>query len=170
MPLFGFRTDKKHQQSHIQAEAGLAKSSSVAGKKGGAMQKGARRSSSAKPEKIAQAVMTKDAGAAKSATVQSPALPSGAFSIAAGAIIRPRVTEKSGILSQSGMYTFEVMRDANKHSIAKAVKALYKVTPVKVAVLNSPAKKVFLRGKSGHVPGFRKAVVTLKAGDKIDFV
>jgi large subunit ribosomal protein L23 len=169
MPLFGFRKDKKHEQSHIQAEAGLAKSSSVAGKKGGA-QRDARRSSSAKPEKIAKAVVTKDAGAAKSATVQSPALPAGAFSIAAGAIIRPRVTEKSGILSQSGMYTFEVVRNANKQSIAKAVKALYKVTPVKVAVLNSPAKKVFLRGKSGHVPGFRKAVVTLKAGDKIDFV
>jgi large subunit ribosomal protein L23 len=169
MPLFGFRKDKKHEQSHIQAEAGLAKSSSVAGKKGGA-RKGPKQFSSAKPEKIAQAVMTKDAGAAKSATVQSPALPAGAFSIAAGAIIRPRVTEKSGILSQSGMYTFEVMRDANKQSIAKAVKALYKVTPIKVAVLNSPAKKVFLRGKSGHVPGFRKAVVTLKEGDKIDFV
>ena len=106
MPLFGFRKDKKHEQSHIQAEAGLAKSSSVAGKKGGA-RKGPKQFSSAKPEKIAQAVMTKDAGAAKSAAVQSPVLPSGAFSIAAGAIIRPRVTEKSGILSQSGMYTFQ---------------------------------------------------------------
>jgi large subunit ribosomal protein L23 len=166
MPLFGFRTDKKHAQSHIQAEAGLAKASSVAGKKGGAGQKGARKSSSAKPEKIASTLVTKDVAAVKSGAV----LPSGSFGIATEAIIRPRITEKSGLLSQIGVYTFEVGRGANKQSIAKAVKALYKVTPVKVAVLNAPAKKVFLRGKKGTVAGFRKALVTLKAGDKIDFV
>jgi large subunit ribosomal protein L23 len=166
MPLFGFRTDKKHAQSHVQAEANLAKASSVAGKKGGTPQKGARRSSSVKPEKVARALVTKDAAAAKSGA----ALPAGVFSSVTDSIIRPRITEKSGLLSQTGVYTFEVGRSANKHSIAKAVKALYKVTPVKVAVMNAPTKKVFLRGKKGRVAGFRKALVTLKAGDKIDFV
>jgi large subunit ribosomal protein L23 len=98
------------------------------------------------------------------------ALPSGSFSGATGAIIRPRITEKSGLLSQSGVYTFEVGREANKQSISKAVKALYKVIPVKIAVLNSPAKNVFVKGRRGKVSGFRKAMVTLKKGDKIDFV
>jgi large subunit ribosomal protein L23 len=73
-------------------------------------------------------------------------------------------------LSQSGVYTFEVGREANKQSISKAVKALYKVIPVKIAVLNSPAKNVFVKGRRGKVSGFRKAMVTLKKGDKIDFV
>ncbi len=106
-----------------------------------------------------------------SAKAKSVALPTGSFSgTMAGVIIRPRITEKSGLLSQTGVYTFEVVRGADKQSIGKAVKALYKVTPVKVAVLNSPAKKVFLRGRKGTVSGFRKALVTLKQGEKIDFV
>ena len=77
---------------------------------------------------------------------------------------------KSGILSQTGVYTFEIAPTANKNLIAKAVIALYKVTPTKVTIINSPAKKVFIRGRRGVVSGVRKALVTLKKGDKIDFV
>ncbi len=87
-----------------------------------------------------------------------------------GVIIRPRVTEKSGLMSQMGVYTFEVTKNANKNLVAKAIKALYKVTPIKVAIINSPAKKVFIRGRRGVSGGVRKAIITLKNGDKIDFV
>lgn len=85
-------------------------------------------------------------------------------------ILRPRITEKSGVLSQGGVYTFEVTAGANKNSVASAIKQLYKVTPVKVAILNNPAKNVFVRGRHGVVAGVRKALVTLKKGEKIDFV
>ena len=85
-------------------------------------------------------------------------------------ILRPRVTEKSGLLSQAGVYTFEIAKNANKNLVAKAVTALYKVTPVKIAIINSPAKNVFIRGRRGVIGGVRKALVTLKEGDKIDFV
>ena len=88
----------------------------------------------------------------------------------ASVILRPRITEKSGILSQGGVYTFEVAKGANKPTIAQAVKALYKVTPVKVTVINLPSRNVVVRGKRGVQSGMRKAVVTLKKGDKIDFV
>ena len=50
------------------------------------------------------------------------------------------------------------------------MKHLYKVTPVKIAITNLPAKEVWARGKWGMVSGIRKAVVTVKKGDKIDFV
>lgn len=93
----------------------------------------------------------------------------GNFSSAA-VILRPRITEKSGVLSQGGVYTFEVTKSANKNLISSAIKSLYKVNPVKVAILNNPAKNVFVRGRRGVVPGVRKALVTLKKGDKIDFV
>ncbi len=93
----------------------------------------------------------------------------GTFNLAS-VILRPRVTEKSGFLSQSGVYTFEVTNGANKNSVMQAVKSLYKVVPVKVAMLNNPARNVFIRGRRGVVPGVRKALVTLKKGDKIDFV
>ena len=85
-------------------------------------------------------------------------------------ILRPRITEKSGLLSQMGVYTFEISRNSNKNSVASAVKALYKVVPVKIAILNNPSRNVFIRGRKGVVSGFRKALVTLKKGDKIDFV
>lgn len=89
---------------------------------------------------------------------------------ATGSILRPRITEKSGLLSQMGVYTFEVSTNANKNSVAAAIKTLYKVTPTKVAILNNPARNVFVRGRRGVVSGVRKALVTLKKGDKIDFV
>lgn len=158
MPLFGFRKDKKHEQSHIQAAAGLAKTAT-----------GGKVKTSRKLKSDGQAV-TAQPVISGTDRKNAPALPSGAFSGATDAIIRPRVTEKSGILSQGGVYTFEVGRAATKQSVGKAVKALYKVTPTKIAMLNAPSKQVFLRGKKGSVAGFKKAVVTVKKGDKIDFV
>jgi len=85
-------------------------------------------------------------------------------------IIRPRITEKSGLLSQSGVYTFEVAGGTTKSEIIKAIKKLYKVTPVKVAIINLPIKNVFVRGKKGTVSGVKKALVTVKKGEKIDFI
>ncbi|MEI7462864.1 MAG: 50S ribosomal protein L23 [Candidatus Taylorbacteria bacterium] len=97
-------------------------------------------------------------------------VPVTSFTNVSEAIIRPRVTEKSGLLSQDGRYTFEVHKNSNKKSIGDAVNALYKVRPIKVTVINMPVKNVFVKGRKGTVPGIRKAIVTLKKGDKIDFV
>jgi large subunit ribosomal protein L23 len=85
-------------------------------------------------------------------------------------ILRPRITEKAGALSQMGVYTFEVTKYANKAMISSAIVSLYKVTPTNIAIINLPAKKVLIRGRRGVVAGTRKALVTLKKGDKIDFV
>ena len=85
-------------------------------------------------------------------------------------IKKPRITEKSGIQAETtGVYTFEVTAEANKKNVAKAVKELYKVTPVKVNIVNLPVKKVFSKGKIGRKSGIKKAVVYLKKGDKIEF-
>lgn len=86
-------------------------------------------------------------------------------------IKKPRITEKSGIQAGTfGVYTFEVTEKANKKNIAKAISEIYKVTPVRVNITNLPAKRVFSRGKVGRKSGVKKAVVYLKAGDKIEFV
>ena len=86
-------------------------------------------------------------------------------------IKKPRITEKSGIQAENmGIYTFEVTAEANKKNVAKAVKELYKVTPVKVNITNLPGKIVFSRGKVGRKSGVKKAIVYLKKGDKIEFV
>ena len=96
--------------------------------------------------------------------------PSGRFDASSSVIIRPHVTEKSGLLAQGNVYTFAVSAHANKPAVMKAVKALYKVTPVRVNISSLPTKAVFARGKWGTVSGIRKALVTVKKGDKIDFV
>ena len=86
-------------------------------------------------------------------------------------IKKPRITEKSGLQAEvAGVYTFEVTEKANKKSVAKVILDIYKVKAVKVNIVNLPAKKVFSRGKVGRKSGIKKAVVYLKAGDKIDFV
>ncbi|MEK7463817.1 MAG: 50S ribosomal protein L23 [Patescibacteria group bacterium] len=84
-------------------------------------------------------------------------------------ILRPRITEKSGIMGEAlNVYTFEVTKNATKDAVAKAVKTLYKVTPTKIRVINLPAKKVFVRGRKGTQSAVKKALVYLKKGDKID--
>jgi large subunit ribosomal protein L23 len=80
------------------------------------------------------------------------------------------LTEKSNRLSaELGQYTFEVFPKANKHSIAEAVEQVFKVTVRRVNIQNYRGKNK--RGRSGQ-PGvtsdYKKAIVTLKAGDKIE--
>ena len=88
-------------------------------------------------------------------------------------IIRPRITEKSGMASEpqndkAAVYTFEVRQNATKPMIAQHIKALYKVSPVKVRIVNLPAKRVFVRGKRGTSNGVKKAMIYLKKGEKIN--
>ncbi|MDE1875082.1 MAG: 50S ribosomal protein L23 [Patescibacteria group bacterium] len=85
-------------------------------------------------------------------------------------IIRPRVTEKAGLLSEKGIYTFDVRKDANTREITAAIVASYKVTPVKVSVLPVKAKSMVVRGKTGSTSAGKKAYVNLKKGDTIEFI
>ncbi len=80
-----------------------------------------------------------------------------------------RITEKSAIASDKGAYTFNVAVNANKNEIKKAIKMLYGVTPVKVTVAQITSKTVVRRGVEGTKQRGKKAVVTLKKGDKITF-
>ena len=84
-------------------------------------------------------------------------------------IIKPRITEKSGILSQNqNIFTFEVAKNSTKSAILSEIKSLYKVVPEKIRIINLPAKRVFVRGKRGMQSAVKKALVYLKKGDKID--
>lgn len=86
------------------------------------------------------------------------------------AIVRPHITEKAALLAEKGTYVFEVARDTNKIEIAKAIEALYNVKPARVNIVNLPDTRVFVRNKKGVKSGVRKALVTLKSGDKIEIV
>jgi len=88
-------------------------------------------------------------------------------------LINPRITEKGAIIAgESNVYPFNVRPDATKKDVVEAVKIIYKVTPVKVAMVTIPSKVVRSRkdGKLGKKTGGKKAYVYLKKGDKIEFV
>ncbi len=85
-------------------------------------------------------------------------------------ILSKRVTEKSGILSTKNAYTFLVPMDSNKSDIIKVFKKEYKKNPVKVTIARMPSKPLFRAGRPAWKSGYKKAVVTLKAGDKIEFM
>ncbi len=68
-------------------------------------------------------------------------------------------------------YVFIVHKKANKQEIAAAVEEIYrdkKIKVVSVNTINNKPKACRMRGKSGFKPGFRKAIVTLEAGDSIE--
>lgn len=82
------------------------------------------------------------------------------------------VTEKSAMVAGAKLpvYTFEVGESATKATVISAIKAKYKVTPVKVNIMNVPSKRVIVRGRRGVKSGYKKALVYLKAGNKIEIV
>ena len=91
-------------------------------------------------------------------------------------ILKPVVSEKSIDESSRGKYTFRVHPDANKIQIKAAIEALYateKITVVAVNVLTKRARtksRGTRRGRvEGRVSGWRKAIVTLAPGQKIQF-
>ncbi len=86
------------------------------------------------------------------------------------AVIKPRVTEKAGLLSQAGIYTFEVRTDANIKQISAAITAAYKVTPVRINIAPIKSKAMFVRGRKGKTVAGKKAYVTLKKGETIEFI
>lgn len=89
-------------------------------------------------------------------------------------IRRPVITEKNTMLMQQDQYTFEVATDANKIQIREAVEAIFNVRVKAVNTLivkPKPRSRAIRRGRSrvaGHSPGWKKAIVTLFPGQRID--
>ncbi len=85
-------------------------------------------------------------------------------------IRRPLVTEKSTRQKEeSRQYVFEVHRDSNKIEIQSAVERLFKVKVLQVRTSTVLGKIKRLGRRYGKRPDWKKATVTLKEGDRIDF-
>ncbi len=83
-------------------------------------------------------------------------------------IKKPLITERSTDLSKLGKYVFMVADSATKPEIKKAVKEIYKVDAVSVNIVNKPTKRKKMGSFKGHQRGYKKAIVTLKKGQKIE--
>jgi large subunit ribosomal protein L23 len=85
-----------------------------------------------------------------------------------GVLVKPMVTEKSSFIGQYGQYVFEVAPKANKIEIAKAVESIYGVKPISVNITHVRGKKIRYGRTIGRTKKIKKAIVTLKEGDKIE--
>ncbi|HHU87692.1 MAG: 50S ribosomal protein L23 [Pelotomaculaceae bacterium] len=81
---------------------------------------------------------------------------------------KPLITEKSTSLLQENKYTFEVDPRANKTEIKQAVQSIFKVKVEKVNTMRVKGKTKRVRNIPGKTPDRKKAIVTLRKGDKIE--
>ncbi len=83
-------------------------------------------------------------------------------------LIKPRISEKSIDQMEDNKYTFIVAKDANKIEIKHAVEEAFNVTVIDVATQNYTGKVKTMGRYSGKRPDTKRAIVTLKDGDKIE--
>ncbi|MDQ3856813.1 MAG: 50S ribosomal protein L23 [Chloroflexota bacterium] len=88
-------------------------------------------------------------------------------------IRRPVITEKNTLLMEQGQYTFEVSPSATKPQIKAAVETVFNVNVLTVNTVSMPGKQRLKRRRGGRPlvgrsPGYKKAVVKLAPGQRID--
>mgnify|MGYP000120725533 CR=1 FL=1 len=81
---------------------------------------------------------------------------------------RPLITEKNTMLQAQGKYAFEVANEANKQQIKEAVEKAFKVKVTAGNVMTVPGKTKRVGRRMVLTPSHKKAIVTLKPGDKIE--
>jgi len=81
---------------------------------------------------------------------------------------RPVITEKNAMLQAQGKYAFEIAREANKPQIKQAVEKAFKVKVLAVNVMTVPGKTRRVGRRQVLTQSWKKAIVTLKPGDKIE--
>ena len=83
-------------------------------------------------------------------------------------LVRPIITEKNTSLNDLGKYTFEVLQDANKIEIKRAVEEVFKVRVTTVNIIRVHGKMRRMGKTSGMTRTWKKAIVTLEAGQRIE--
>lgn len=88
-------------------------------------------------------------------------------------LIKPLITEKSESLAQNRQYAFKVAKDANKIQIQKAIEDMFNVAVQSVNTAVMPGKAKTRQSKRnvmrGQKPSFKKAYITLREGEKLEF-
>ena len=103
---------------------------------------------------------------------KAPELPTKAkkYSSDVEVLLAPRITEKASMLEEIGQYTFLVSLHATKSQIQKAVSDMYGVSVKRVRVIRIPARKVRVGRIEGMKGAFKKAMVKLQEGQKIELL
>ena len=83
-------------------------------------------------------------------------------------LIKPLITEKNTMLGAEGKYTFKIDRRANKTQVKEAVEAIFKVNVTAVNTISVPPKTRRVGRTIGKTQPWKKAVVTLRPGQRIE--
>ena len=86
------------------------------------------------------------------------------------AIKQPHISEKASYLSEKDQYIFEVSPNYNKHEIKKSVEGIYGVDVLSVNIVKIPHKKRRLGKTEGFRKAYKKAIVRIKEGQKIEIL
>lgn len=121
--------------------------------------------SEVKPKATVSAVKEKSAPAKSQAT---KSVTKGKTQRADRVLIRPLVTEKSSDLGSLGKYVFMIDPRMNKIEVKKAIRKIYNVDPVQVNISNISGKRTRYGRITGRTKNWKKAIVTLRPGDKIE--
>jgi len=121
-----------------------------------------------KPAKPAAVKSTKPEDKAKPKAETKPADLKGKTAQAYRIIIKPLITEKATYLNAINKYAFSIDPKMNKVEVKKAIRTIYKVNPVAVNIANFYGKNVRSGRSQGQTKSWKKAIVTLKPGDKIE--
>ena len=82
-------------------------------------------------------------------------------------IRKPIITEKSALLAEKAVYTFEVAKDANKVEIKKAIEEIFEVKVVAIRTVNVHRKPKRMSRYEGFKSAYKKAIVRLEPGQTI---
>ena len=108
---------------------------------------------------------------AKATADKEKAVPQKKTSMLAAKVLKePHVTEKASDLASKNQYVFKVSPQSNKTQIRQAVEELYGVNVLNVRVINIPSKQKRLGKITGERGGYKKAMVKIKASQKIEIL
>ena len=85
-------------------------------------------------------------------------------------LVKPTITEKSTLLQESGRYTFQVALKANKAQVKEAIEKNFNVTVLGVNITKLHGKRKRYGPRVKKMPDIKKAVITLKPGDRINLI
>ncbi len=84
-------------------------------------------------------------------------------------LVRPLITEKGTLIAEQNKYAFQVRKDANKLQVKEAVEKAFDVHVLKVNTMVMPGKTKRVGRSRGTTPEWKKAIVTLAEGERIEF-
>ena len=84
------------------------------------------------------------------------------------ALSLPHITEKAAMLQEQNQYVFKVVPGATKYGVKDSVESQYGVEVQKVRMITVSSKSILVGRRMGKRPGYKKAVITLKKGHKIE--